>query len=318
VALNFGGEAFVSTDKQAYQDNNILFTTGDYAYVNGETKEVEPVGTGATARIWADATSTGSYEVHYPVSTVRYDAATSSWKTTFLRDITLIPAMGNTNITNGGYQVWPMSGYVDDINAVAEGYQFKLYNNVAVISPAVKYGPNFAEAMWSAGGIDSLGWVRDENNLPTLTITKVVLSSSQIRLTGDATLQNPTADDAAVLGGQTTAPYFLMDNAPADDSIVATVTGTGFVAVPTTASSTGVNIVIFGNIPVAPYPLMNRTMTVAFYFNATVNGTTHYYKYTGSFTTQEGNTWLRSRRTTLIADFYNPDVATLTTKIEVL
>lgn len=300
VTLNLNGESYTSTDKQALRNNTLMFTTGDEAYVNGECCEIYGVN-GREGKLDVELSEDG-YVVNYPANAVSFQG--NKIKTEFMRNVTLVSANPNitTTFINGTHQVWPMSGYAE----TAGEANVKLFNNVAILSPAVKYGPEWASAMWCDGGVDPMGWTYSESVLPNLYVTKVVFSSNDIKLTGKATLKNydesynANADVTGVLG-----PEFKMDNNPNGwDSIVCAV-DPAFQAVPTTTASTSQIMATFGNLSIAPCMVGGKHMTITYYFNATVGGTTRYYKYSREVETGATFSWKRGFRTTLCANFYD-------------
>lgn len=316
VAFNISGEKYENTDKQGFRNGRLYFTAGDEALVNGETSELVILSESA-ARLWVNANNNNGFLVGYPASSITCDAS-GNYKTTFKNNITLVPANSSTTtvMTDEAHQVWPMSNFAANVE---EGANFKLYNNVAVLSPTVKYGYQFVNAMWGANGVDPIaGFVLDEANLPDLYITKVVLSSNNIRLTGSATLQNcnslynPDEDMDNNYG-----PYYKMDAAPIQgDEIVCNVVPAYHVE-PTDANSTAINIQTFGHIAVAPCTVPNKNLTVSYYLKAIVDGVEHNYKYTAEITTGAQFRWKRSTSNSLIANFHSPD-ANLGSRITIL
>lgn len=298
VVLNLGSEAYTSTEKLSLHDNYLSFNAGDQAIVNGETVAVSSAN-GHSARLWV--TPADDYVVHYPANFVFF--ANNKVKTTFLGEVELVSANPNvtTTMVQGTHQTWPMSGYAENGNGT-----LTLLNNVAVLSPAVKYGVAWATGMWAQGGVDDMGWVANNVTLPVMTITSVVISSSDIKLTGTARLKNyeQEYDPQNDMFG-TNGPEFVMEDQPNGlDSVVCHV-NPAYQVIPTTAASGAQIMTSFGNLSIAPCQVAGKHLTITYYFNATVNGETHYYKYFREVTTGSTFSWKRGFRTTLLANFYD-------------
>lgn len=312
--LTLEGEPYTSDVKQAFNDGHLYFTAGDKALVNNNEVELTHV-TRTSARIAVTGNQNG-YQVNYPADGVYNE--NGLWKTEFLGEVELVS--GNPNITTtmvvGSHQTWPMSGYVDSAH-----HKLKLLNNVAVLSPAIKYGVTWATAMWAEGGIDDQGWIPTNTALPEMYIDRVVISSSDMRLTGSATLKRvvgfgqqnytPFVYDPAADGSGYRGPEYRMDGAPiaTGDSVVCHV-NPAFQAVATTSASTATMISVFGNLAVCPnhYEVQADQfahLTVTYYFKAIVNQNVRYYKYTNTVNINGTLHFQRAMRTTFIANFYD-------------
>lgn len=303
VALNFGGEAYTSADKQAYESNRIHFTEGDVMLVNGETYNVNPTASnnGLTARVYVPGSREG-YHCYY--GEVAQDA-NGNITANFRDQINLVPMAGNT-VLDAQHQVWPMSGFV----ASADD-QLTLLHNVAIVTPAVKYGATFARIMWAANGIDAQeDYVVDPENLPELTFTKIEIASPNTKLTGAARLDESEVDyPVMVMTGATPT-----DNNP---DVITCLIDPAYQAVPT--DNDEIVGYRFGNIAVAPIEVGSRIINVTFYFSANVNGVVRNYKYTGTMTTNRNNICLRrATRLSFLANFYDQQANLLRNKITVL
>lgn len=286
VALNFGGEEYTSAEKQAYESNAILFTSGEQMYVNGVLCDIIPLGTGRNARVWC--TGADEYMANYGDVVIAEDGTVT---TTFKSRVNLIPMEGNT-VLGADQQPWPMSGYTTDATE-----PFKLLHNVALLAPAVKYGAIFAEQMWGENGVDPQNVTIDADNLPVVVIDSVILSSTDIQLTGEATLT----------GAQTTRPRMVMNGAASmnnPSSIVCNIPG-GFTAnVSTTDGAIGDR---FGLVSIAPVNSSDadKHIKADFYFHTTINGFVLEYKYSGNITLNDNVEVQRASRLTLLADLYS-------------
>lgn len=319
VALNIAGEEYQNDEKQAFCNSQLYFTPGDAAYVNGTPTEMTISGARSThAKLWVPGNQAG-YLVTYPASSINY--TDGQYTTTFLGNVNLVSADPGTTttLTEAARQTWPMSGYA----AEASAPNFKLYNNVAVLSFAVKYGIQFASAMWKANGqgIDNtVDFVPTESNLPDIYITKIVVRSTNIRLTGSAHLVNADHAFSSSADFFGMGPQYVMDGAPIanGDQVVATL-DVPFKPTPSITGSGAILAQTFGHLAMAPCMDFDngKSLTISYYFNATIDGTNHQYVYTKEMPITSNFYLARGKSFTLLANFLTP-AADLNQYIDVL
>ena len=280
--VNFGvsGETPADQIKEAFNGTQsaIFFTNDDQIWINDSLCGVYPLRSNVanTNSTWSDkarvsARLADTYLFTYPANTYTKDED-DYWTCTFAENVVLQSNNGRPeNRVTSANQIWPMSYYIANLSDlpydVVNGcYVIRVQNNVNVMAPAIKYGVPFGNAMWRANSTENT--YTDPEDLPSLFVTKFVVKSNDVKLTGAARLMN----------AETNNPYVAMVNDPVEgDMIVATVNN---------VEVTGSNDVatIIGNLPIAPYadamPLNSTvTFTFALYFNVDVDGTVHYYKY---------------------------------------
>lgn len=309
VALNVGAESYVNNTKIALKDNTqLLFTEGDKAYVNGELVNLSVRDGRTSAILWVSPSDDGCYAVNYPSNMVTI-GTDGTVTTTFKDHVTLVPADNATNeMVMDNNQVWPMSGYANDVATQS----FRLFNNVAVLSPAVKYGAAWARIMWEGeNAIDYVpGFVADADNLPKLTITKIVFSSNSMALEGPAHLvgnnavYNPLDDETEGSNG----PRFVSDWTPTANNpsvVECEIVDGGIDATPNTSSSAGIVTLTFGNLAVPHCTAAGKDLTAHCYFTVTFsNNEVRRYDYYKTVTTGESFRLKRGHRATALFNFY--------------
>ena len=199
----------------------------------------------------------------------------------------------------GSFQNWPLTAYISELGASPK---LQLKNNVALLTPAAKYGYNFVAAL-VANNSALAGITIDADNLPELRITNVVLSSPDHKLTGVGHIENATTQN----------PYLVMDEPISGrDEMICYVWGNfgmeeGMNVIPSPVYPT-----LLGHVPVAPFANDGTEhLKVEVYFNITFGTTVYYFKYTGNeVEINQYNPIIRSERTTLSLDFYSEDPIT--------
>lgn len=248
----------------------ILFTTGDEIMVNQNTFPISlrsaniaglPSGVSNRASIYGIPRS-DNYQFYFTAATYTVDEG--AYKVNMLNEVDLL---GN-NISNAfgaNNQAWPMYAEFSD-PATIQTDGLKLLNAIAVFSPAVVYGTEWADIAFASFYEDGHSFLPSE--LPAITVTDVVINSDN-KMTGWATLvPHPTR------------PAITMDNtlpAGTRDRVICHIPTDNQNILQATQGNQAV-INVLGNLPVAPAPAY-VTYQVNLYFSAVVNGVTKYYKF---------------------------------------
>lgn len=322
VTLMMSGENWQNTNKQTYMDqfNRIAFDILDEALINGATASVIPCDANASTTDAAENTIqrsfygmmtvnasvlTGNDYVIYPASlfTAGTAADMSDYTVNMPATANFIMANGNTQLGEG-HPVWPMGSKLS-------GHQFLMKNAVAVMTPSIKYGAPFINALATMTNSP----IADENvdvisgyNFPELAIIGVEFISSDQMMTGVGHLTNMDTDPTLVMDG----------TVPANGDVLTVNIGEEN-AIP--VALTGNSEALLGNITVAPFPAgkhINMNVTFQLYFPETENLYT--FVYTGNeveLTDQlRNNSILRSRRTTMCANLYQAEAINQVTLVD--
>jgi hypothetical protein len=309
VTLMMSGENWQNTNKQTYMDqfNRIAFDILDEALINGATASVIPCDANAST---TDASENTIQRSFYGMMTVNASVLTGNDYVIYpaglftagtaadMSDYTVtMPAianfiMANDNTTLGeGHPVWPMGSKLS-------GHQFLMKNAVAVMTPSIKYGAPFINAL--ATMADSP--IATENvdvisgyNFPQLYITAIDFVSTDQMMTGIGHLENMDTDPTLVMEG----------TVPADGDVLSVnIDPENPIEVPLTGNSES----LLGNITVAPFPAGKHIqMNVSFLLYFPETGEIYNFIYTGNnveLTDQPNSSILRSKRTTMCANLY--------------
>lgn len=310
VSIMLSGEKHVSQDKQAFsgQWDQIFFTNEDSMYVNGGACAITCIPNG-------DGTSTtesnlGSVAIpaelvynplyaFYPTSVFTPGTAAdySDWTVTMKNNVVLISPDAEAGVRtpmSAIHQNWPLTAYVPDVTT---NDNVQLKNNVALMTPAVKYGHNFVRDLTRNR---LTGETFDGTNYPTLVVEKVVLSSSNTILTGTGHIEHLNSSE----------PYLVMDGEmpTADNPDVMTL----FVGDPDAnpgmeVAPTGNYTTNLGHAPIAPITdEANHNIHIALHFSLTYPGTNNTYNcvYEGDGIFNNTNV-IRRQRTTLTFDLFS-------------
>ena len=192
------------------------------------------------------------------------------------------------------HQTWPLTAYVPDVTLNNNVY---LKNNVALMTPSVKYGFNFVDEFTRT---KVTGETFDGTDYPVLKIQKVVLSSDNTKLTGYGHI-------AAL---NTEEPYLVMNGAaPTEanpDVLTCWVLNPDVYPLGLEVQPTGNFATMLGHAPIAPVVEGNANIHVALYFTLTYPSTNHTYAcvYEGNGVFNNTNV-IRSERTTLSCDLFS-------------
>lgn len=249
ITLEMSGETHQDNGKQSFYGtaNRIFFDEGDQMIVNGSVCNVTPLAvTGddlateyrsykAKVSILAEYAYTPLYAM-YPAElfTLGTAADYSDMTVEMYNDVDLFTvADNNVILTGSSYQPWPMTAYLADLNTP----RIQLKNNIALVTPSVKFGYPFVNQFVQDFNIPA---TVDANNLPTLNIEKVVISSSDQNLYGTNGYIDglTTQEPKLVFPGTPTTPSAITCWVPADR-------GTGIIA-------TGTSEWLLGNVAVPP------------------------------------------------------------------
>lgn len=279
VTLTIGVENPVSMDKQSYQPEltSVMFNRLDEMFVNGVSYEVVPLNNDENDFTTDDISFKGQIRVDpttvngsaflavYPSMTAQgyglgYDG--EYYTCEFLTEPYMVSDIvrGTDGVAFDGfsYNPWPLATYYTCGHCVLEDGRFFLRNTVATLCPSVLYG-----TAWYNAFADQFGLVRVNNpsELPQITISKVVIESSNAPLTGSAYIADLYTDE----------PYCVIDgnmgyeiDAYADDSYAYAYTfGYQY------------DIRYCGEIPVAPITVATA-LTMDLYFS--INGIDYVYE----------------------------------------
>ena len=186
-------------------------------------------------------------------------------------------------------QAWPMYAEFSDPATIQEN-GLTLLNAVAVMSPAVVYGTEWADIAFAFAYEEGHTFLPTE--LPDVTVTNVVINSTN-KMTGWSTLNNTNP----------VRPYIVMDEALATgerDRVICNIPTDNQVTLDGTVGQRAV-INVLGNLPVAPAPAY-VTYQLNIYFKAVLNGETYYYKFQTNDVENEYPT-LRNKRDWLQINF---------------
>ncbi len=261
ITLEMSGETHQDNGKQSFYGtaNRIFFDEGDQMIVNGSVCNVTPLAvTGddlateyrsykAKVSILAEYAYTPLYAM-YPadIFTLGTAADYSDMTVEMYNDVDLFTVADNNVILTGSpYQPWPMTAYLADLNTP----RIQLKNNIALVTPSVKFGYPFVNQFVQDFNIPA---TVDANNLPTLNIEKVVISSSDQNLYGTNGYIDglTTQEPKLVFPGTPTTPSAITCWVPADrgNGIIATGTSEwllGNVAVPPMAAGKHVKMNVY-------------------------------------------------------------------------
>ena len=275
----------------------ILFTTGDQIMVNQDIFDVNlrsanisglPSGVSNRASIYGIPVS-NNYQFYFTAAT--YTVVEGEYKVQMLNEVDLL---GN-NVSNAfglTNQAWPMYAEFSD-PATIQSDGLLLRNAIAVMSPAVVYGTEWADiAFASFYGAEHSFLPTD---LPEITVTDVVINSSA-KMTGMATLHPHAA-----------RPYITMDGTQAAntmDRVICHIPIANQYTLDAPQDQRAV-INVLGNLPVAPQDsYVSYQLNV--YFKAVIStdegDITKYYKFETNTVENEYPT-LRNKRDWLQINF---------------
>ena len=310
VTIMLSGEKYTSQDKQAFSGarDQIYFTNTDQMYVNGGACQITciPNGLGTSSNesnlgsvaIPAELIYNPLYAL-YPADAFTPGTAAdySDWTVEMKEEVVLIPAdaeLGVQTPMGAEHQTWPLTAYVPDVTLNNNVY---LKNNVALMTPSVKYGFNFVDEFTRT---KVTGETFDGTDYPTLKIQKVVLSSDNTKLTGYGHI-------AAL---NTEEPYLVMNGAaPTEanpDVLTCWVLNPDIYPLGLEVQPTGNFATMLGHAPIAPVVEGNANIHVALYFTLYYPATNHTYAciYEGNGVFNNTNV-IRSERTTLSCDLFS-------------
>lgn len=317
VTLRMSGEDWQNTSKQTYMDlfNRIAFDAEDQVYINGVLATVTPCNAEGNTTNADESTITRSFYgkmtingsvltgtndfVIYPANmfTAGTAADMSDYTVAMSATPTFIESDINTTLSDA-YPAWPMA-------AKLNGNTFLLKNTVAIATPSIKYGAPFVNALATMENSP----IANENvdvmtgaNFPELYIEEIQLVSTDRVLAGNGHIE----------GIESAEPTLVMD---AEGTNMITIDCDNHQVQPT-----GNGEDLLGNITIAPFAAgKHLQMNVKFvlYFP----NTNHVYEflYTGSniemTTTNNLNSILRSKRSTLCVNLYQADAVNKITRV---
>ena len=307
ITLEMSGETHQDNGKQSFYGtaNRIFFDEGDQMIVNGSVCNVTPLAvTGddlateyrsykAKVSILAEYAYTPLYAM-YPadVFTLGTAADYSDMTVEMYNDVDLFTvADNNVILTGSSYQPWPMTAYLADLNTP----RIQLKNNIALVTPSVKFGYPFVNQFVQDFNIPA---TVDANNLPTLNIEKVVISSSDQNLYGDNGYIDglTTQEPKLVFPGTPTTPSAITCWVPADR-------GTGIIA-------TGTSEWLLGNVAVPPMAA-GKHVKMNVYFSLVFDGMDEPIDclYEGDEIVLPNDRAIgRSRRATFVCNLFDADI----------
>ena len=237
ITLEMSGETHQDNGKQSFfgTANRIFFNEGDQMIVNGSVCNVTPQAVAgdelatefqsykAKVAILAEYAYTPLYAMYPAEAFTLGTAADYSDMTVEMFNNVDLFTVADAAVTLGSatyYQPWPMTAYLENLNTP----RIQLKNNIALVTPSVKFGYPFVNQFVQD---NNLNITVDPNNLPTLNVEKVVISSSD---------QNLYGDNGYIEGLNTQEPKLVFPGTPTTPSgIIATGTSEwllGNVAVP--------------------------------------------------------------------------------------
>ncbi len=261
ITLEMSGETHQDNGKQSFfgTANRIFFNEGDQMIVNGSVCNVTPQAVAgdelateylsykAKVAILAEYAYTPLYAM-YPAEAFTLGTAAdySDMTVTMYDTIDMFTVADEAVLLTGGlYQPWPMTAYLENLNTP----RIQLKNNIALVTPSVKFGYPFVNQFVQD---NNLNVTVDPNNLPTLNVEKVVISSSDQNLYGSNGYIDglATQEPKLVFPGIPSTPSALVCNVPVDRGYGIIATGTsewllGNVAVPPMAAGKHVKMDVY-------------------------------------------------------------------------
>ena len=249
ITLEMSGETHQDNGKQSFfgTANRIFFNDGDQMIVNGSVCNVTPQAVAgdelateylsykAKVAILAEYAYTPLYAM-YPAElfTLGTAADYSDMTVTMYDTIDMFTVADEAVMLSGSsYQPWPMTAYLENLNTP----RIQLKNNIALVTPSVKFGYPFVNQFVQD---NNLNVTVDPNNLPTLNVEKVVISSSD---------QNLYGNNGYIDGLTTQEPKLVFPGTPETPSTITCWVpidrGTGIIA-------TGTSEWLLGNVAVPP------------------------------------------------------------------
>jgi len=249
ITLEMSGETHQDNGKQSFfgTANRIFFNEGDQMIVNGSVCNVTPQAVAgdelateylsykAKVAIPAEYAYTPLYAM-YPAElfTLGTAADYSDMTVEMYDEVDLFTVADEAVMLSGSsYQPWPMTAYLENLNTP----RIQLKNNIALVTPSVKFGYPFVNQFVQD---NNLTVTVDPNNLPTLNVEKVVISSSAQKLYGSNGYIDglATQEPKLVFPGTPETPSTITCWVPIDR-------GTGIIA-------TGTSEWLLGNVAVPP------------------------------------------------------------------
>lgn len=291
--------------KQTYSgsDRLIFFNAGDQIDVNGTVYSVNPIATsnyaGSTntnspvANVTCNIAADGAYAFTYPANIFTNEGGV--YRATYPKTVLALNGFNTTNIDairEAIRPIWPMYYRIPDVSNFHNMVELK--NASAFLSPAVLYGPSWANVVFGPLTGATYGEVEGQayNPCPTMNILDGVIYSS-LKLHGVATLNTTDNENPIMVMNETVSGRYdtLSWGAPANTVIQEDV------------SSQQEHVTIVGIIPIAPVENMaSKTFKMAVSLNATIDGQTYYMLYvTDEKTTR--NALMRNNRYFMNFDF---------------
>ena len=312
ITLEMSGETHQDNGKQSFYGtaNRIFFNEGDQMIVNGSVCNVTPQAVAgdelateflsykAKVSILAEYAYTPLYAM-YPADVFTLGtAADYSDMTVTMYDTVDLFTVADEAVRLGAetfYQPWPMTAYLENLNTP----RIQLKNNIALVTPSVKFGYPFVNQFVQD---NHLNITVDPNNLPTLNVEKVVISSSDQNLYGSNGYIEGlnTQEPKLVFPGTPTTPSALVCNVPVDR-------GYGIIA-------TGTSEWLLGNVAVPPmaagkHVKMDVYFTLVFAGTDEAAGTTIDCLYEGDEVVLPNDRAIgRSRRATFVCNLFDADI----------
>lgn len=249
ITLEMSGETHQDNGKQSFfgTANRIFFNDGDQMIVNGSICNVTPQAVAgdelateylsykAKVAILAEYAYTPLYAM-YPAElfTLGTAADYSDMTVEMFNNVDLFTVADEAvMLSMSTYQPWPMTAYLENLNTP----RIQLKNNIALVTPSVKFGYPFVNQFVQD---NNLNITVDPNNLPTLNVEKVVISSSD---------QNLYGTNGYIDGLTTQEPKLVFPGTPETPSTITCWVpvdrGTGIIA-------TGTSEWLLGNVAVPP------------------------------------------------------------------
>jgi len=218
VTLRMSGETWQNSSKQTYVDffNRVAFDMNDEVFINGVTATITPCDVnGSTtdesendiARSFYGMMTvngnvlTGDDYVLYPagIFTAGTAADMSDYTCELFEERALIQP--DMDVMLGEGFEWPMA-------AKLSGNQFLLKNAVAVVTPSIKYGPAFVNALYNMDNsfIANETYVHGTTAVPQLFVEEVQLVSTDQVLNGLGHIENIATEPTLTMeanGGNT-------------------------------------------------------------------------------------------------------------------
>ena len=301
VTFTTSGEYYTNNngDKQTYYRNRIMFDNGDQMWFNGvaaaiDCYDINDASNHPTHSYWGKVSVPAASVVDdnvmlYPkeLFTAGTAADYSDWTVEMYDEVEMLPSGSYYAALPGAYQSWPMAAHTGTNN-------FLMKNAVALLAPSIKYDYDFVYYAQLAGKFGTATVSFDEDNLPELLLTKVVLTSTDAKLAGIGHINGLYTDAPTLVMNEDATNGYHITAYPVNELNPA-------------IEPTGSNEYIMGNIPVAPMAT-GKHLQVTYYFTLTFPGddattapTVFYVKYVGNNVELTGGqvSVLRSQRTTL-------------------